>query len=607
MKKICNVAIIAHVDHGKTTMIDSILRQSGAFRDNQVTAERMMDSNDLEQEKKITISAKYTSVDWKDIKFNIIDTPGHKDFSGEVERVLSMANGVLLLVDSSEGVMPQTRFVLSKALKSGLKPIVIVNKVDRPDARISEVLDEIFDLFLMLEADDEQLNFPTLYASGRDGWCVTDLDNEERKDLSPLFDCMTDYLKPKEPDCSQPFSMLVTLLGHDQFLGKMLIGKVQSGIARINSNIRAMDRHSNVKAQGKLTKLFTFCGVKKIPIDEAVAGDIVAVAGIPEASVTDTIADESITEAIPSDPIDPPTLSVTIGVNDSPLAGTDGSKLTSRVIYDRLKQEEEINISIQVKELEGKESFQLNGRGELQIGVLLETMRREGFELSVSRPKVIFRTDEKGNKLEPIEEVTIDVDEEFSGTIIEKISYRKGELQESKTNTFGKTRLTFLAPARCLIGYSNEFMTDTRGTGVMNKIFHSYEPFKGELKGRTNGVLIATEAGKAVSYALCNIQERGKLFISPQEPVYGGMIIGLHSRDSDLEVNATKTKQLTNMRSSSADENIKLVPPIKMTLEAMISFIEDDELVEITPSQLRLRKKYLDPNERKRHSRGSKK
>ncbi|GHM58463.1 MAG: GTP-binding protein [Candidatus Mesenet longicola] len=600
-----NIAIIAHVDHGKTTLLDNMLKQSGTFRENQEIGERVMDSNDQERERGITILAKCTAVMWNDEKINIIDTPGHADFGGEVERVLSMADGVLLLVDASEGPMPQTKFVLGKALKANLHPIVIINKVDRPDSRIDEVLNEIFDLFINLDATEEQLDFPVLYATGRDGWCVNNL-SDERKDLAPLFTTILKHVKPSNYDYDAPFAMLVTLLESDRFLGRILTGKVYQGIAKINSNVKVLSLDGKVVEQGRLTKLFAFSGLKRISIEEARAGDIIAIAGMEEASVSDSITAPEILEPIKSTPVDPPTMAVTISVNSSPFAGQEGTKLTSTVIKERLLREAETNVAITVKETEKGDAFEVGGRGELQLGVLIETMRREGFELSVSRPRVLFK-EKDGKKFEPIEEVIIDVDEEFSGIIMEKLSFRKGEMRDMRPSGNGRTRLAFLAPSRGLIGYQGEFLTDSRGTGIINRLFHSYEPYKGAISGRRNGVLISTDKGEAVAYAIFNLQDRGIMFIKPQDKVYCGMIVGQHNRDNDLEINVLKGKQLTNVRSSGADEAIKLTPPKLMTLEEMIAYIGDDELVEVTPKSIRLRKMHLDPNERKRFSRSMRK
>ena len=598
-----NVAIIAHVDHGKTTLIDAMLHQSGTFRSNQQIEARVMDSNALEKERGITILAKCTSLMWKDEKVNVIDTPGHADFGGEVERVLSMADSALLLVDSAEGVMPQTKFVLSKALALGLKPIVIINKIDRSDARPDEVLNEIFDLFVALNANEQQLDFPVLYAVGRDGWCVRDMDKDERKDLSPLFDLILSHVEPPKFDVDAPFTMLATLLDKSPYFGRMLTGRIYSGKAKSMMNFKAINLNGEVVEQGRLTKLLVFRGVEKVAVEEAIAGDIVSIAGLEKASVSDTLCDVSVAQPIKSTPIDPPTMAITISVNDSPLAGTEGSKVTSRMIRDRLFAEAETNVAISVKESEAKDAFEVGGRGELQLGVLIENMRREGFELSVSRPRVLFKKDEKSNILEPIEEVVVDVDDNYSGTVVEKLSSRKGEMQEMKPSTGGKTRIIFLVPSRGLIGYQSEFLTATKGTGVLNRIFNSYAPYKGEMSNKRNGALIATEAGEAVAYALWNLQDRGIMFVKPQQKVYTGMIIGENSKQGDLEVNVLKGKQLTNIRASGTDEAIRLTPPRELTLEDMITYVGDDELVEVTPKSLRLRKKFLDNNDRKRQSR----
>ncbi|ACZ49196.1 translational GTPase TypA [Anaplasma marginale] len=596
-----NLAIVAHVDHGKTTLLDSMLKQSGALRDNQEVVERVMDSNDLERERGITILAKCTAITWGSHKINVIDTPGHADFGGEVERVLSMADGVLMLVDASEGPMPQTKFVLSKALQANLLPIVVVNKVDRPDSRVSEVLDEVYELFINLNATSEQLDFPVLYASGRSGWCVKDL-SEERKDLTPLFGAILEYIKPSQYDHNAPFSMLLTLLESDKFLGRVLTGKIYQGRAKINSQVKVLNLGGEVVESGRLTKLLSFSGLKRVPVDEAGAGDIIAVAGLEKASVSDSIVDVAVSVPIPSTPVDPPTMAVTIGVNDSPLAGTEGTKLTSTVIKNRLLSEAETNVAITVKEGERSDSYEVGGRGELQLGVLIETMRREGFELSVSRPRVLFKK-EGSALLEPMEEVVIDVDEEYSGIIMEKLSFRKGDMQDMSPSGQGRVRMVFLIPSRGLIGYHGEFLTDSRGTGIMNRLFHGYAPHKGDIPGRVNGVLISTGQGEAVAYAIFNLQDRGAMFIKPQDKVYMGMVVGLHNRGNDIEVNVLKGKQLTNIRAAGSDEAVRLVPPQLMTLEEMIGFINDDELVECTPKSVRLRKRFLDPNERKRFAR----
>jgi len=598
-----NIAIIAHVDHGKTTMIDAMLHQSGTFRANQQIETRVMDSNAIEKERGITILAKCTSLMWKDNKINVIDTPGHADFGGEVERVLCMADSALLLVDSSEGVMPQTKFVLSKALAIGLKPIVIINKIDRSDARPDEVLNEIFDLFVSLNATEQQLDFPVLYAVGRDGWCVRDLEKDERKDLSPLFDLILEHVNPPKFDENAPFSMLATLLENSSYFGRMLTGRIYSGTAKNLMSFKAINLAGQVVEQGRLTKLHVFRGVEKIPVDEAKAGDIVSIAGLEKASVADTLCDLSVSVPIKSTPIDPPTMAITLSVNDSPLAGTEGSKVTSRMIRDRLFSENESNVAIKVKESDSKDAFEVGGRGELQLGVLIENMRREGFELSVSRPRVLFKKSENGEILEPVEEAVVDVDDNFSGVVVEKLSSRKGEMIEMKPSSGGKTRIVFYVPSRGLIGYQSEFLTDTKGTGVLNRIFHSYVPYKGDMNSKKNGALISMESGEAVAYALWNLQDRGIMFIKPQQKVYVGMIVGENAKQGDLEVNVLKGKQLTNIRASGTDEAIRLTPPKELTLEDMITYISDDELVEVTPKSLRLRKKILDSNERKRFSR----
>ncbi len=597
-KSIRNIAIIAHVDHGKTTLLDNMLKQSGTFRENQEVQERVMDSGNQERERGITILAKCTSIMWGDEKINIIDTPGHADFGGEVERVLCMVDGVLLLVDAAEGPMPQTKFVLSKALKADLKSIVIINKVDRPDSRIDEVLNEIYELFFNLDATNEQLDFPVLYASGRNGWCIKEL-SDKRKDLSPLFSTVIDYIKPANYDRNAPFAMLVTLLESDKFLCRILTGKIYQGIAKVNSDLKVLDLDGKVIKRGRLTKLLSFSGLKRIPVEQAVAGDIIAIAGLEKASVSATIVAPEVTTAISSTPVDPPTMAITLSVNDSPFAGQEGTKLTSAIIKDRLYAEAEINVAITVTPTPNDEAFEVGGRGELQLGVLIENMRREGFELSVSRPRVLFK-EEGGKKLEPIEEVVIDVDDEYSGIIMKKLSFRKGEVTDMRPSGSGRTRLIFLVPSRGLIGYQGEFLTDSRGTGIINRLFHSYAPYKGPISRRRNGVLISTDKGEAVAYAIFNLQDRGIMFIKPQDRVYCGMVVGQHSRDNDLEINVLKGKQLTNVRAAGSDEAIKLTPPKTMTLEDMIAYIDDDELVEVTPKSIRLRKKFLDPNERRR-------
>ena len=594
-----NIAIIAHVDHGKTTLVDGLLRQSGTFRDNQKVADCVMDSNDLERERGITILSKCTAVDWNGTHINIVDTPGHADFGGEGERILSMVDGVVLLVDASEGPMPQTKFVLGKALKIGLKPIVVINKADKQDARPDEVLDEIFDLFVSLDANDAQLDFPVVYASGRNGWAVKEL-SDEKKDLTPLFELILSYVP--EPVCEKdkPFSMLATTLEADKFVGRILTGKIHSGILKVNDAVKVINDSGEVE-RTRITKIMAYKGLERVALNEAHAGDIVAVAGIVKGTVADTICAPEVTEAIEAQPIDPPTLAMTFSVNDSPLAGREGDKVTSRMIWDRLQKEAECNIALKISRTETTDAFEVAGRGELQLGVLIETMRREGFELSISRPKVLFHKDESGNLLEPVEEVVIDVDDEFSGTVVEKLSQRKAELLEMIPSQVGnKTRLIFHAPSRGLIGYHSEFLTDTRGTGVMNRIFFAYEPYKGEIESHRNGVLISSENGTAVAYSLWKLQDRGPMFIEHNSPVYVGMIIGEHTKSNDLEVNPTKSKQLTNIRAAGKDEAIDLIPPRKLSLEQALSYIQQDELLEVTPKSLRLRKKILDPILRKR-------
>ena len=600
-----NIAIIAHVDHGKTTLVDRLLQQSGAFRENQQVAERAMDSNDLERERGITILAKCTSVVWKGVRINIVDTPGHADFGGEVERILGMVDGVLLLVDAAEGPLPQTKFVTMKALKLGLRPIVVINKVDRPDARAHDVHSEIFDLFAALEADEAQLDFPTLFASAKQGWAAASLE-AERKDMAPLFDLILAHVPPPTRDLDGPFRMLVTTLESDPYLGRVLTGRILSGSVRANATVKALARDGAVIEQGRLTKLLAFRGLQRQPVELVEAGDIVALAGLPTATVADTLCDPAVTEPIQANPVDPPTLAMTFSVNNSPVAGREGDKVTSRVIRARLMREAEGNVAIRVTETADKDAFEVAGRGELQLGVLIETMRREGFELSISRPRVLFRRDEAtGKMLEPIEEVQIDVDDAYTGVVVEKVSQRKGELKDMRPSGGGKTRLTFLAPSRGLIGYHGEFLTDTRGTGIMHRLFHDYGAHRGPITGRRNGVLISLEAGTAVPYALWNLEERGVLFIEPGVQVYGGMVIGEHSRDNDLDVNPLKAKQLTNFRAAGKDEAVRLTPPRKLTLEQAIAYIADDELVEVTPKSIRLRKRALDPNERKKLARAA--
>ncbi len=601
--KLRNIAIIAHVDHGKTTLVDQLLKQSGAFRANQQVAERVMDSNELERERGITILAKCTSVAWKDMRLNIVDTPGHADFGGEVERILSMVDGVVVLVDAAEGPMPQTKFVTAKALRLGLRPIVVVNKVDRPDARPHEVHDMVFDLFAALGASDEQLDFPTLFASGRTGWAATDLD-APRTDLAPLFDLIVRHVPAPKADVDAPFAMLVTTLEYDPYLGRVLTGRIHSGRAKLNMSVHSIHQSGEEVETARLTKLLSFRGIERVTIEEALAGDIVAIAGLPDTTVADTICAPEVETPIHAQPIDPPTIAMTVSVNDSPLAGREGDKVTSRMIRARLLREAEGNVAIKVREAEGRDAFEVAGRGELQLGVLIETMRREGFEVSISRPRVLYRTDpETGQRQEPIEEIQVDVDDEFTGVVVEALGKRRGELTDMRPSGGGKTRISFLVPSRGLIGYHGDFLTDTRGTGIMSRLFHSYAPYKGPIEGRRNGTLISNSTGTAVAYALWNLEERGPMFITPGTEVYEGMVIGEHNRGSDLEVNPLKGKQLTNIRTTSKDEAIRLTPPRAMTLEKAIAYIEDDELVEVTPKSIRLRKRLLDPNARKRASR----
>lgn len=593
-----NIAIIAHVDHGKTTLIDSILSQSGTFRDNQQVDERVMDSTDLEKERGITILAKCTAVQWNDTKINIIDTPGHADFGGEVERVLNMADGVILLTDSAEGPLPQTKFVLGKALKQGMRPIVVINKIDRADARPDEVLDEVFDLFVSLDATEEQLDFPIMYASGRDGWCTDDLEKGARDSLTPLLDLVIDHVPAPNVDKDAPFTFLSTLLQADPFLGRILTGRVNSGIAKTNMSVKSLSLDGKTVETFRLTKLLTFMGVDRVPTDAAMAGDIVCIAGMQKTSVSDTICDPQVDTPIDSQPVDPPTMAVTIAVNDSPLAGTEGKKLTSTMIRTRLMAEAETNVAIRISETAGKDAFELAGRGELQLGVLIETMRREGFEMSVSRPRVLIKMID-GQKQEPYEEVICDVDDEYTGAVIEKMTDRKAELQDMRPSGAGKTRITFRSPSRGLIGYQSQFLTDTRGTGLMNRLFDSYGPYKGEIGGRRYGALLSTDKGEAVPYAIFNLQDRGTMFISPGEKVYQGMIVGENARGDDMDINILKGKKLTNVRASGTDEAVTLTPPRKMSLEQMMSYINEDELVEVTPLNLRLRKVHLNPSDRK--------
>ncbi len=603
-----NVAIIAHVDHGKTTLVDQLFRQSGTFRDNQRIDERAMDSNDLEKERGITILAKCTSIEWDDhhghqTRINIVDTPGHADFGGEVERILSMVDGVILLVDAAEGAMPQTKFVTGKALALGLRPIVVVNKIDRQDGRAQEVLDEVFDLFVALDATDEQLDFPVLFASGRNGYSGESPDVREGT-LDPLFQKIVDHVPEPKVDVDAPFKFLATLLDRDNFLGRILTGRVDAGTIKVNQPIHALDMAGNVIETGRASKLLAFRGLERVPVEEAKAGDIIALAGLANATVSNTICDPQVTEPIAAQPIDPPTLAMRFAVNDSPFAGREAkdNKVTSRVIRDRLTREAETNVAIKVTESADKDSFEVAGRGELQLGVLIETMRREGFELGISRPRVLFR-DGPGGREEPYEQVVIDVDDEFASNVVSKMQGRKGELQEQRPSGAGKTRLVFLAPSRGLIGYHGEFLSDTRGTGIMNRLFDSYGPHKGPITGRQNGVLISNGSGEAVGYALNMLEERGILFVTPGDPLYEGMVVGENAKPDDLEVNPMKSKQLTNFRSTGKDDAIRLTPPKRMTLEQAIAYIDDDEMVEVTPKSIRLRKALLDPHERKKAGR----
>ncbi|SME97285.1 GTP-binding protein [Xaviernesmea oryzae] len=595
-----NIAIIAHVDHGKTTLVDELLKQSGSFRENQRVMERVMDSNDIEKERGITILAKATSIEWKDTRINIVDTPGHADFGGEVERILSMVDGAIVLVDAAEGPMPQTKFVVSKALKVGLRPIVAINKIDRPDARADEVVNEVFDLFAALDATDEQLDFPILYGSGRAGWMNFDPAGPTDEGLAPLLDLVVKHVP--EPKVEEgPFRMIGTILEANNFLGRIITGRIASGSIKPNQSVKVLGQDGKLIEQGRISKILAFRGIERQPIEEAHAGDIVAIAGLSKGTVADTFCDPSVTEAMQAQPIDPPTVTMSFIVNDSPLAGTEGDKVTSRVIRDRLLKEAEGNVALKIEESADKDSFFVSGRGELQLAVLIENMRREGFELAVSRPRVVMHKDETGQLLEPVEEVLIDVDEEYSGTVVQKMSERKAEMVELRPSGGNRVRLVFYAPTRGLIGYQSELLTDTRGTAIMNRLFHSYQPYKGEIGGRVNGVLLANEAGEAVAYALFNLEDRGPMIIDAGEKVYMGMIIGIHSRDNDLEVNVLKGKKLTNIRAAGKDEAVKLTPPIRMTLERALSWIQDDELVEVTPKSIRLRKIYLDANDRKRY------
>ncbi len=593
-----NIAIIAHVDHGKTTLVDKLLQQSGIYRDNQRVTERAMDSNDLERERGITILAKCTSVQWGDTQINIVDTPGHADFGGEVERILSMVDGVIVLVDAAEGPMPQTKFVVGKALKLGLKPIVAINKVDRPDGRATEVLNEVFDLFAALDATDEQLDFPILYGSGKNGWMgVSPEDNGNG--MKPLFELVLKHVAPPVVE-EGPFRLLGTILEANPYLGRIITGRIASGTVKPNQSVKVLSRDGKTVETGRISKILAFRGLERVPLDIAEAGDIVAIAGLTKGTVADTFCDPVVEAAIQAQAIDPPTVSMSFIVNNSPLAGTEGDKVTSRMIRDRLLREAEGNVALRVVEAADKDSMEVSGRGELQLAILIETMRREGFELSVSRPRVVLTKDDNGQLLEPVEEVVIDVDEEFSGVVVQKMSERKAEMIEMRPSGGNRLRLVFYAPTRGLIGYQGELMTDTKGTAIMNRLFHDYLPFKGEIAGRRNGVLISNDQGEAVAYAMFKLEDRGPMMIEPGWKVYKGMIVGEHTRDNDLEINVLKGKQLTNIRTTSKDEAVRLTPPIRMTLEKALAYIEDDELVEITPKSIRLRKKHLDPNERKR-------
>jgi GTP-binding protein len=597
-----NVAIIAHVDHGKTTLVDRLLQQSGAFRENQRVAERAMDSNDLERERGITILAKVTSILWHDTRINIVDTPGHADFGGEVERILNMVDGALVLVDAAEGPLPQTKFVVSKALKVGLRPIVVINKVDRADARPAAVVNEVFDLFAALEASDAQLDFPILYGSAKEGWMAASPEGPKAGGMAPLFDLVVRHVAPPAVE-DGPFRMLGTILEANPYLGRIVTGRITSGAVRPNQSVKVLDRNGALVEEGRLTKVLAFRGLERTGVEEAAAGDIVAIAGLPEATVSHTICAPEVIFPLPAQPIDPPTLAMTFRINDSPLAGTEGDKVQSRVIRERLLREAEGNVALRVSESSEKDSMEVAGRGELQLGILIETMRREGFELSVSRPKVLLERAADGDLMEPIEEVVIDVDEEHTGVVVQKLAERRAEMTEMRPSGGGRVRLSFLAPTRGLIGYQGELLTDTRGTAVMNRLFHSYGPYRGEIVGRRNGVLISNDQGEAVAYALWNLEDRGPMMIEPGWKVYRGMIVGEHTRGNDLEVNVLKGKKLTNIRTHAKDEAVRLIPPIQMTLERALAYITDDELVEVTPKAIRLRKKLLDPNERKKEER----
>ena len=600
--KLRNIAIIAHVDHGKTTLVDRLLQQSGAVRDNQRVEERAMDSNELERERGITILAKATSIVWNGTRINIVDTPGHADFGGEVERILNMVDGALVLVDAAEGPLPQTKFVVSKALKMGLKPIVVINKVDRGDARPNEVLDEVFDLFAALEASEEQLDFPILYGSAKEGWFADSPEGPKDQGMQPLFELVQRHVAPPAVE-DGPFRLLGTILEANPYLGRIVTGRITSGTVRPNDMVKVLDHGGRLIEQGRISKVLAFRGLERDSLDEATAGDIVSIAGLPNATVAHTICALEVTTPLAAQPIDPPTLSMTFRVNDSPLAGTEGSKVTCRMIRDRLLREAEGNIGLRIAESKERDSMEVAGRGELQLGILIETMRREGFELSVSRPRVLLTRGDDGGLLEPIEEIVIDLDEEHSGAVVQKLSERKADLIEMKPSGGGRQRLVFHAPTRGLIGYQGELLTDTRGTGIMNRLFHGYAPHKGSIQGRRNGVLISTEQGEAVAYALWNLEDRGPMMIDPGARVYRGMIVGEHSRGNDLEVNVLKGKKLTNIRTTSKDEAVRLTPPLRMALERALAYIDDDELVEVTPQSIRLRKRHLDPNVRKKAER----
>ncbi len=602
--KLRNIAIIAHVDHGKTTLIDVLLKQSGVFRDNQRTEERMMDSNDIERERGITILAKNTSLVWNNTRINIVDTPGHADFGGEVERILHMVDGVVLLVDAAEGPMPQTKFVLGKALKLGLKPIVAINKIDKPEQRADEVLDEVFDLFASLDANEEQLDFPVVYGSAKQEWMALEPTGPQES-MAPLFDMILD--KVSEPQAEEgEFRLLATTIESDPFLGRILTGRIASGVAKPNMAVKALSRDGKLIENGRISKVLAFRGLERQPIDEGEAGDIVSIAGLTKATVADTIVDPQVTEPIQAQPIDPPTLSMMFRVNDGPLAGTEGSKVQSRVIRERLLKEAEGNVALRVEETDEPDAFIVSGRGELLLAILIENMRREGFELCVGRPRVVYQEDEAGNRLEPIEEVIIDVDDEFQGAVVQKLTERKAELLEMRPSGGGRTRLVFHAPTRGLIGYQAELMSDTRGSAIFNRVFHEYAPFKGQIQGRHTGVLLSNGQGEAVAYALFNLEDRGPMMIDPGTKVYQGMIVGEHTRGNDLEVNVLKGKQLTNIRSAGKDDAVKLTTPMRLSLEGALSYISEDELVEVTPESIRLRKALLCPHERKRAERAAK-